>query len=83
MIKQAAIRLSADIIATLPRPNRHKDIMWALHDLGISKIHFVDQGFIDENGEFIQRDEAARLAIANGQVKKLHAPPDLYTEDLW
>jgi hypothetical protein len=83
MIKQAAIRLSADIIATLPKPNRHKDIIWALHNLGISKLQFIDQGFLDENGEFLQREEAAKIALANGQAKSLHAPPDLHTEDLW
>ena len=83
MIKQAAIRLSADIIATLPRPARHKDILWKLHELGISKIQFIDSGFIDEEGEFLQREEAAAIALGNGQANSLHAPPGLHSEDLW
>ena len=83
MIKQAAIRLSADIIATMPRPARHKDIIWKLHELGISKIQFIDQGFIDDNGDFLQREEAANIALSNGQATSLHAPPGLHSEDLW
>lgn len=83
MIKQAAIRLSADIIATLPRPARHKDIIWKLHELGISKIHFIDYGFIDEEDEFLTREEAAVIALGNGQATGLHAAPGLHSEDLW
>jgi len=83
MIKQVAIRLSADIIATLPRPARHKDVIWKLQELGISKTHFIDQGFIDDKGNFLQRGEAADIALSNGQATSLHEPPGLHSKDLW
>lgn len=34
-------------------------------------------------GRFVEREEAARIASMAGQVSKLSAPPNLFSEDLW
>ena len=93
MIKQAAIKFE-DEIWTLPRPARHHNILWAMHDVLENKDPSVrpkivpakgEQGFVDEKGKFYNRMVAAIHAVACGQVeeKKLIAPPNLYSEDLW
>lgn len=41
------------------------------------------QGFIDENGNFLDRKTAAKIAIETKQIEKLNWPPLLYSEDLW
>ena len=42
-----------------------------------------EQGFVDNDGNFVNRIEAATIALENGQVEKLTAPPLLYSEDLY
>ena len=42
-----------------------------------------EQGFVDENGKFLDRLEGADLALKSGQIQKLSWPPNLYSEDLW
>lgn len=91
-IKQAAI-LRDGVLWTLPRPARHHNILWAMHDIDNNTnpherpkiIHARGiQGFIDEDGNFLERKEAALRATRCGQLKKpLDAPPNLFSEDLW
>lgn len=40
-----------------------------------------EQGFIDEQGIYHDREESRRLAIFAGQINKHHGT--LYSEDLW
>lgn len=40
----------------------------------------AEQGFVTENGEFVDRYEAAEIAFKAGQTKKLESP--LFSEDL-
>lgn len=47
------------------------------------KTAFREQGFVLEDGSYIDRIEGAKLALTTGQVKKLIAPPRLYSEDLY
>lgn len=89
MIKQAAIKVENEIL-TLPRPARHHNIIWAINDVlklrenGQIIVVTGEQGFIDENGNFLTREEAAIHARETGQLKKpLTAPPRLFSEDLW
>lgn len=92
-IKQAAILLE-DEIWTLPRPARHHHIVWAIEDVRSGKSPEYrfgaliqargEQGFIDENGLFLNRPSAAIRARQHGQLtKELIAPPNLFSEDLW
>lgn len=76
------------MIYSLPRPARHHDILHKLHALGLpaavgGPYSSLEQGFLLSDGAFAGRERAAKLALATGQVQKLHAPPELYSEDLW
>lgn len=79
---------------TLPVPARHHHILHAMHEvLGWNRTTRrveplegearIRQGFVLSNGEFVERAEAAQIALAAWQVTTLMAPPDLYSEDLW
>jgi hypothetical protein len=86
-IETAALRIDGEVW-TLPRPTRH-------HTLGQawSQAHYKDgknaqllkhdSGFVTSEGRFVERVEAAAIAIAAGQIEKLNWPPNLYSEDLW
>jgi hypothetical protein len=44
------------------------------------------QGFITNNGEFLNRKAAMALAAVNGQLNRRpggYPEPELYSEDLW
>lgn len=66
------------ITATLPPPARHHDLLW-----GLGRIPPEDQGFITSLGRFVQREAALQIAFTARQLTKAHAPPKLYSEDLW
>lgn len=67
------------VIATLPPPARHNDILW-----GFGRVLPEDQGFITSTGRFVGRREAAGIALGAGQVEELTAPASgLFSEDLW
>lgn len=81
-VETAAIRIGSAVF-TLPRPNRHHNILWWLSVLGARCARPSDQGFVLSNGHYVSRTAAAELALSNGQVTKLISPPHLYSEDLW
>lgn len=70
-------------VYVLPQPYRHHDIAHRMHDAGVDIAAEDIQGFVLDNGRFVDRIEAARIAMKSGQVEKMISPPNLYTEDLW
>ena len=80
-ILQAAIQQDGQLY-TLPRPNRHHHIIHGPMT-GIYQRSASVQGFLTSAGGFVDREEAARLALKSGQIKELTHPPLLYSEDLW
>ena len=70
---------------SLPRPNRHHDVIRSIP----GGVKGPDrQGFILENGTFLDRRQAMTLAENNGQLrrvtgKEFYQGPELYSEDLW
>ena len=70
-------------IHVLMRPNRHHNIFWDYYAKNKKKLMDGGQGFWLDTGEYINRKDAAKLALANGQASNLIAPPNLYSEDLW
>ena len=54
-IKQAAIRDEDGVLHTLPRPNRHHNIM---HDLPVKQGPNMVMGFITDDGIFANRKSA-------------------------
>ena len=79
----AAAVIYEGVIFTIPKPARHHNIVHAMFYMGLPKLAQKEQGFILSNGQYINREEAAALALANGQCENLMAPPYLYSEDLW
>jgi len=82
-VETAAVRIG-DAVFTLPRPNRHHNVMWWLHVLGIGPTLLHDQGFVLSNGAYADRQRAFAVAEAAAQII---APPPvpgtLFSEDLW
>lgn len=72
---------------------RHGDGFKILEDLGYAhktKYKVVSQGFIDHNGNFLNRQEAWEHANVCGQLSETtrwykddHADSELYSEDLY
>lgn len=82
MIIAVAIRTEQDTYE-LPRPARHHDLIHKLAEMGHTTPIIGEQGFIDDQRGFVTRKEAAQIALDQRQIKKLHVPPNLFSEDLW
>lgn len=87
-ILQAAIRdIDRGIVYTLPRPARHGDIIrHMVENYFIDKIRDAEyiQGFITEEGVFVNRWTAKKIATKAGQLLEREAGKDeLYSEDVW
>lgn len=70
------------------RPNRHHHVICRVSKLhgGINGEHL--EGFWTDNGRYLSRKQAMKLAIDNGQLKRSSNPlhyqgDELYSEDLW
>jgi len=76
-------------IWSLPRSNRHQDVLRLMSRFGVRDYGKETEGFVDENGKFLNRREAFTLACATGQLNRFNHPPnhyngdELYSEDLW
>lgn len=69
---------------TLAKPNRHHHLLKKLKDEGLSELHDpLAQGFIDEEGDYLNRHIAHGIATRTGQAKKTQLPSRLLSEDLW
>lgn len=93
-LKESAPIISAavlhnGIIHSMPAPNRHHNIVHAMNGereaKGLLLIAHGEQGFLDTNGNFLDREKAAKVAEFWSQIKsrELIAAPKLYSEDLW
>ncbi len=84
MIIAAAIRdeVQGYNLSLLP-PARHHDIINALANRGYALPIKGDQGFIDDQRGFVDRLQAADIAVSQGQIPRLRWPPQLFSEDLW
>ena len=84
------------LILTMPRPNRHRDIIRkfysVVHDYDAS-LDF-EQGFINNNGVFYTREAAYKHCQAIGQpltrriallesYQNVYNGEELFSEDLW
>lgn len=73
---------------SLPPPNRHHNVIRLIAEtLGIKYVDARDddQGFLDENGQYLRRKPALRVASANNQLRE-GVPViggRLYSENLW
>lgn len=77
-IKAAAVILDGEVWTGY----RHAEIMrsiWAKH--GAVKVSQEAQGFVTDADRFVGREEAARIALKAGQIKK--AKSELFSEDVF
>lgn len=80
-VKAAAILEDGEVY-TLPQPARHSDIIRHIKKVkGDSPFKMHIQGFVLDDGRFVHRGKAARIALNSGQIEKLQWPPDLVKVD--
>lgn len=73
-----------DKIYSLPRPNRHHNVIWDIVEKTGVRYVSGKQGFLDSNGCFLNRQEAMIRAKATGQLLRITGPDDmLFSEDIW
>lgn len=85
-VETAAIVDADGKVWTLPRPNRHHDIIRVMRESGYDGpvSHPDQQGFMLNNGMFCRRKPAQSIAENAGQVKNGKIIGyTLTTEDLW
>ena len=84
MIKAAAIKINNEVFS-LPQPNRHHDIIrYLVEKVGKPKPIGGIQGFIDDAGNFFDRDDSFKIAKKLKQIKNGKIIGGVLTsEDLW
>jgi hypothetical protein len=57
-----------DIVYWLKFPNRHGDVANKMFDVSVAFIKDKVMGFVNDNHEFLNRQEAAEYAFTTGQI---------------
>jgi hypothetical protein len=73
-------------IHSLPRPARHHDLIRAMISEGISRddVAIAEQGFVTNEGNFLSRWRARRVAEKAGQCETgTDGDRELCSEDVW
>lgn len=94
MIKYAAIKCpdgtvisGADLVGYPTKTNpRHHDIINYMCEILKYKEPIGGkyiQGFVTNDGIFVNRIKGAQIALASKQIEHLRWSPNLYSEDLW
>lgn len=83
-IIEAAIKDHDGTIYTVPRPGRHHHVIGIMVEAGRPTPISGEQGFLTNEGNFVDRIEAKKIAREAGQL----LPTDrnlkiLFSEDLW
>ena len=65
-------------------PFRHNHVLAKIREeLNIKQVFTEKQGFVLRDGTFVNREEAAKIAVESGQIEKTNWGVELYSEDLW
>ena len=79
-VKAAAIQDAKGAIYSLPQPNRHFNIMTEVPGI----MPDDERGFLLNDGRFVDRVEAKRIARAAGQLRPDASNlPKLYSDEVW
>lgn len=86
-ITHVAVRFRGEIYS-LPPPNRHHHVLWKIAaETGAKSVDALgdDQGFLDESGQYLTREQALVSAQANDQMRADRPVwhDELYSENLW
>lgn len=83
MITHVAIKYNGTLYS-LPKPNRHHHIIHQIHLATGDTDIFGDQGFLDDQGNFLDRAAALVHAKVCNQLNDRHLWDDwLYSENVW
>lgn len=82
MITHVAIEQNG-VIYSLAKPKRHSDIINSVPEKEVPSWKGSIQGFIDDNGTFLTREEAFIVTMQIGQIKGSSISDRLFSEDLW
>lgn len=78
-IKHAAVKTECGLIMLA---KSHAECIWKARNCGLEPSHKAsDQGFFTSKGRFVERLEAANIAVAANQVAE--CIKYLFSEDLW
>lgn len=83
----AAIKIG-DLILSVPRPGRHHDVIRLAVEAGLPTPITGEQGFVDNDGRFLDRKQAMVVAMRAEQPiirEDAHTfvGGSLFSEDLW
>ncbi len=68
---------------TIETGRRHCDVIALMAKVGVyTRSDNSIQGFVDNRGQFYDREQARKVAIKSGQLPK-HFEGEVYSEDLW
>ena len=83
-IVSVAFKVKEGLILSIPAPARHHNIFRALEANDFPILRELEvQGFLLEDGNWISREDARKLAEETGQVTEFHTSFHLFSEDLW
>jgi len=82
-----ALRTRDGTVVSLPKPNRHHNVIHYMHEHGFEpeEIHRAEQGFITDGGMWVRRVPAKLIAQDAGQIIRDSSGGrrELYSEDIW
>lgn len=86
-LTHVAIRFRGAVYS-LPAPNRHHHVIAKIvAETGVDNVdvHDDDQGFLDERGTYLNRQQALVIAELLGQIKPgtVIRARQLFSEDVW
>lgn len=90
MITKVAVKFEGNIYS-LEKPNRHHNVLWMIYDTFGRRGDTGGpgaQGFVDNEGNFLTREEAWKVAERCGQIIRRCGGDTanggtLYSENLW
>lgn len=87
-IVKAALRKNGIIATPAIERGRHHDIFAAFYHAGVEEFIDAEQGFTTDAGRFVDREEAALIALRSEQLLPGHesvvaGSRKLFSEDVW
>ena len=79
-VTAAAVKLEDGSTFSLPPPARHHHLLRKSGEI----VPPERQGFVDDLGRFLSREQARKIAVQAGQIKgKPSHAAQLFSEDVW
>jgi hypothetical protein len=87
MITHVAIKHDGQVWS-LPKPCRHHHVLELMFNKGVGSAGPDIQGFLNGDGQFLNRHDAMKAAVSSGQLNRRPGANNyqgemLFSEDLW